>query len=92
MNEVNDYYDTAAIISNLDLVVTVDTSVAHVAGSLGKKVFMLSRWRGCWRWGTKELCLAKKWYPTVEIYRETEYNNWNPIINILTDDVKKIIP
>jgi tetratricopeptide (TPR) repeat protein len=92
MNEVNDYYDTAAIISNLDLVVTVDTSVAHVAASLGKKVFMLSRWRGCWRWGTKELCLAKKWYPTVEIYRETEYNNWNPIINILTEDVKKIIP
>ena len=91
MNEVQDYYDTAAIISNLDLVVTVDTSVAHVAAALGKPVFMLSRWRGCWRWGTKEFCFAKKWYPTLEIYRETEYNNWNPIIKILTDDVKKLV-
>lgn len=91
MNEVRDYYDTAAIISNLDLIVTVDTSVAHVAGALGKPVFMLSRWRGCWRWGTKELCFAKKWYPTIEIYRETEYNNWGPIINKLTEDVRKII-
>jgi|LakMenEpi03Aug12_release.lakeMendotaPanAssembly.Ray.scaffolds.fasta_scaffold52360_4 tetratricopeptide (TPR) repeat protein len=92
MNEVGDYYDTAAIISNLDLVVTVDTSVAHVAGALGKPVMMLSRWRGCWRWGTKEFCFAKKWYPTLDIYRETEYNNWGPIIKILTDDVRKIIP
>lgn len=91
MNEVQDYYDTASIISNLDLVVTVDTSVAHLAASLGKPVMMLSRWRGCWRWGTKEFCFAKKWYPTLEIYRETEYNNWDPIIKQLNKNVKKLI-
>jgi len=50
MEEVNDFADTAAIIANLDLVISADTSVAHVAGAMGKPVWVLSRFDACWRW------------------------------------------
>jgi hypothetical protein len=50
MDEVNDFADTAAIIECLDLVITVDTSIAHLAGALNKPVWILSRHDGCWRW------------------------------------------
>lgn len=50
MGEVEDFADTAAIVQNLDLVITVDTSVAHLAGGLGKPVWILSRYNACWRW------------------------------------------
>lgn len=87
MPHVKDYYDTACIISNLDLVIVVDTSVAHLAAGMGKNTWMLSRFRECWRWGVKEKCQADKWYPSMKIYRETELNNWNPIINQLKLDL-----
>lgn len=80
MSDVGDYYDTACLISNLDAVVTVDTSVAHLAGAMGKPVWMFSRHRGCWRWGSEGGCLTKSWYPSMRIWRETEYDNWGPII------------
>ena len=86
MGEVSDYYDTACIIANLDLVVAVDTSVAHLAGAMGKPVFMLSRYKGCWRWGSEGQCLARRWYPSMGIYRESEYDNWAPAVDSLARD------
>jgi hypothetical protein len=83
---VSDYYDTACIIANLDLVVAVDTSVAHLAGAMGKPVFMLSRYKGCWRWGSEGQCLARRWYPSMGIYRESEYDNWAPAVDSLARD------
>lgn len=80
MDGVRDYYDTACIVANLDLVIAVDTSVAHLAGAMGKPVWMFSRYKGCWRWGVEGKCLAKSWYPSMRILRETEYDNWGPII------------
>ena len=50
MNEVRDFFDTAAIVANLDLVISVDTSVVHLAGAMGKPVFLLDRYDNCWRW------------------------------------------
>ncbi|WP_277909611.1 glycosyltransferase family 9 protein, partial [Acetobacter okinawensis] len=51
MDHAHDMADTAALIEGLDLVISVDTSVVHLAGALGKPVWLLSRWDGCWRWG-----------------------------------------
>ena len=51
-NELTDFGDTAALIANLDLVISVDTSVAHCAGAIGARVWMLDRFDGDWRWGT----------------------------------------
>jgi len=48
--DLRDFSDTAALIGELDLVISVDTAVAHLAGALGKPVWMLNRYNTCWRW------------------------------------------
>lgn len=67
MNTVSDMEDTAALIFNLDLIISVDTSVAHLAGALGKPVWMITRSDCCWRWleGREDT----PWYPTMRIFR-----------------------
>ena len=75
---VRDFADTAAIIANLDLVVSVDTSVVHLAGAMGKPVFMLDRVDHCWRWlhGRAD----SPWYPSLTIFRQEEAMDWlNPM-------------
>ncbi|WP_322085246.1 glycosyltransferase family 9 protein [Burkholderia sp. BCC1999] len=78
MEHVRDFADTAAIIAHLDLVITVDTSVAHVAGALGKPVWILSRFDGCWRW------LADRddspWYPQARLFRQSEPGQWSDVV------------
>ena len=78
MASVTDFADTAAIVANLDLVVSVDTSVAHLAGALGKPVFLLDRYDNCWRWlsGRSD----SPWYPTLRIFRQTKIGDWAPVM------------
>ena len=68
MPDVTDFADTAAIIAGLDVVVSVDTSVVHLAGLLDKPVFLLDRYDGCWRWlsGRRD----SPWYPRLTIFRQ----------------------
>ncbi len=74
MPDVRDFADTAAIIANLDVVVSVDTSVVHLAGLLGKPVFLLDRYDGCWRWlaGRRD----SPWYPNMTIFRQPASGDW----------------
>jgi tetratricopeptide (TPR) repeat protein len=74
MAEVKDFADTAAIIAGLDLVVSVDTAVAHLAGAMGKPVFLLDRYDNCWRWlhGHGD----SPWYPTLRIFRQPRMGDW----------------
>ncbi len=74
MGAVRDFADTAALILRLDLVITVDTSVAHLAGALGKPVWVLSRYDGCWRWLQERD--DTPWYPTMRLFRQTEPGGW----------------
>ncbi|MXN79800.1 tetratricopeptide repeat protein [Burkholderia sp. 4701] len=78
MEHVQDFADTAAIISLLDLVITVDTSVAHVAGALNKPVWILSRFDGCWRWFADRD--DSPWYPSATVFRQTEPGRWDDVI------------
>ena len=75
MPDVRDFADTAAIIENLDLVVSVDTAVAHLAGGLGKPVLLLDRYDNCWRW------LAGRgdtpWYRGMRIFRQAAWGDWS---------------
>ena len=74
----SDFLDTAALIMNLDLVISVDTAVAHLAGALGRKVWLLNRFGSEWRWG-----LAREdspWYPTMTIFREPREGAWDAVI------------
>ena len=72
--DIADFADTAAIIANLDLVISVDTSVVHLAGALGKPVFLLDRYDNCWRWlsGRED----SPWYPTLRIFRQERLGDW----------------
>ncbi|MFY9287617.1 MAG: tetratricopeptide repeat-containing glycosyltransferase family protein [Alphaproteobacteria bacterium] len=75
MPGVEDFMDTAAIIENLDLVISVDTSVVHLAGGLGKEVWVLSRFGGCWRWLRNQE--TNPWYPTVRIFSQPSPGDWD---------------
>jgi ADP-heptose:LPS heptosyltransferase len=66
------------MVANLDLVITVDTSVAHLAGALGKPVWILSRFDGCWRWlGDRE---DSPWYPTARIFHQRTDGDWDEVV------------
>ena len=75
MPEVEDFADTAAIIAGLDVVVSVDTSVVHLAGLVGKPVLLLDRYDGCWRWlsGRRD----SPWYPGLTIFRQDDPDDWS---------------
>lgn len=75
MPDVADFADTAAIIAGLDVVVSVDTSVVHLAGLVGKPVFLLDRYDGCWRWlsGRRD----SPWYPHLTLFRQDQPGDWS---------------
>lgn len=77
-DELADFADTAALVQALDLVVTVDTAVAHLAGALGKPVWILNRFDACWRWlrGRSD----SPWYPTARLFRQPKPGDWNSVI------------
>jgi len=77
MPAVEDFAATAAIVAGLDLVVSVDTSVAHLAGAMGKPVWLLSRWNGCWRW--MDGLDASPWYPTMRVFRPEAPGAWDAV-------------
>lgn len=79
MAQVTDFAETAAIIDGLDLVISVDTSVAHLAGAMGKPVWMLSRYDGCWRWMADRD--DSPWYPSMKLFRQTQQNDWQSVID-----------
>jgi len=89
MHEVNSFTDTAAIIDQLDLVISVDTSTAHLAGAMGKKVWMLNRVDSCWRWIVNRT--DSPWYPTMKIYQQQKTCEWNDVMQLVRDDLIKLI-
>jgi Flp pilus assembly protein TadD len=78
MAEMDDFADTAALVANLDLIVSVDTAVAHLAAAMGKPVWLLDRFDTCWRWlaGRQD----SPWYPSLRIHRQPRYGDWDPVI------------
>jgi tetratricopeptide (TPR) repeat protein len=76
--ELTDFADTAALIAALELVVTVDTSVAHLAGALGRPVWLLNRFNTDWRWLMDRS--DSPWYPTMRIFRQTAPRDWDSVL------------
>lgn len=74
-SNIQDFADTAALITYLDLVVTVDTAVAHLAGALGKPVFMVVPFAPDWRWLRSGN--TTPWYPTMQLFRQTHRGSWD---------------
>ena len=83
INETWDFLETAAIIENCDLVITSDTSVAHLAGGMGKTTWLLLHKIPDWRWGLHGNTTF--WYPSMRLFRQKERGNWNEVIERVTE-------
>ena len=77
-SELNDFADTAALISNLDLVITADTAAAHLAGAMGKPVWMLIPYAPDWRWLLERD--DSPWYPTMRLFRQKKAADWGDVV------------
>lgn len=86
MAEMEDFADTAALIENLDLIISVDTAVAHLAAALGRPVWLLDRFDSCWRWLTDRR--DSPWYPTLKLYRQPRPGDWDAVIGELVRDLR----
>jgi tetratricopeptide (TPR) repeat protein len=82
---MSDFADTAGLIANLDLVITVDTAVAHLAGAMGKPVWIMLPFAPEWRWMlTRE---DSPWYPTAKLFRQDAPNAWPPVVDRIKQEL-----
>ena len=86
--DFNDFMDTAAVISALDLIATADTSVAHLAGALGKPTLLMLPYSPCWRWmlGRED----SPWYPTMQLIRQPRPGDWESVVNRVVRKVREV--
>ena len=76
--DLRDWADTAALIATLDLLVTVDTAMPHLAGAMGRPVWLMNRYDPCWRW--LETRADSPWYPTLRLFRQPAMGDWDSVI------------
>jgi hypothetical protein len=76
--DLHNWTDTAALIANLDLVISCDTAVAHLAASMGKPTWVLSRYNGCWRW--LDTRVDSPWYPSVRVFHQSAPGDWAGVV------------
>ncbi|TWB37192.1 tetratricopeptide repeat protein [Nitrospirillum pindoramense] len=78
-----DMANTAALVQGLDLIISVDSAVAHLAGALGRPVWLLNRFDSCWRW-LEAGVETSPWYPTLTQFRQTAPGDWAPVMAAVT--------
>jgi hypothetical protein len=78
MSEMRDFADTAGLVGALDLIISVDTSVAHLAAGMGRPVWLLSRADACWRWLRHRA--DSPWYPSMTLYRQSRPGDWAEVL------------
>jgi tetratricopeptide (TPR) repeat protein len=86
--DIKDFADTAAIMANLDLIVTIDTAAAHLAGALGKRTFCMLKFLPDWRWaGEGDQSL---WYPTVKLFRQARDGDWDSVVQQISNELHSL--
>ena len=91
-DELHSFEDTAAAIDALDLIISVDTAVAHLAGALGKPVWTMLWYSHCWRY--LESRTDSPWYPTMRLFRQNEIGEWSLVVDQIVaalNDEKKVL-
>lgn len=89
MGECDDLLETAALVQQLDLVISVDTAVAHLAAALGKPVWLLNRYGSEWRWMLDRP--DSPWYPTLRLFRQPAQYDWDSVIRELAAALQAVI-
>jgi tetratricopeptide (TPR) repeat protein len=88
-DDLHDFSDTAALIENLDLVISVDTSVLHLAGALGKPVWLMNRYNTCWRWLSDRE--DSPWYRNLRQFRQDARRDWDPVIARIAEALRDYV-
>ncbi len=86
--QLHNFADTAALIDQLDLIITVDTAIAHLAGALGKPVWILNRFDTCWRWLLDRN--DSPWYDSVRLFRQAQLGQWEPVIEQVRNQLQQL--
>jgi tetratricopeptide (TPR) repeat protein len=87
-DEIMDFSDTAALVQSMDLVISVDTSVAHLAGALGKRVWILLPYLPDWRWQLDRE--DSPWYPNARLFRQSQPGEWSDVFERVADELRSI--
>ena len=85
---LNDFADTAALIEALDLVISVDTSVVHLAGGMGKPIWVLNRLDACWRW--LEGRTDSPWYPSARLFHQPVAGDWQSVVAEVAEALRSL--
>ncbi len=87
-SQLGDFVDTAAIVENLDLVISVDTATAHLAAAMGKPAWLLLPYAADWRWlrGRDDT----PWYPTMRLFRQSQPGGWSRVIDAVSHRLRNI--
>ena len=88
-NEKHAFIDTAAIMMHCDLIITSDTAIAHLAGALGRPVWVALKHIPEWRWMLNRS--DSPWYPTMNLYRQNKLNDWGYVFDLMKKDLKEIV-
>jgi tetratricopeptide (TPR) repeat protein len=88
--DISDFADTAALIENLDLIISADTAPAHLAGALGKPTFLLNRFDTCWRWFVERD--TTDWYPSMRIFRQPKPGDWDTPVRAIAETLREFGP
>lgn len=87
--QFKDFTDTAAAIENIDMIISVDTSVAHLAGAMGKTAWALIPYQADWRWMlNRQDC---PWYPTIRLFRQKHHSDWDSVFQRVAEQLKILI-
>ncbi|MFN4152893.1 MAG: hypothetical protein ACK4IX_18260, partial [Candidatus Sericytochromatia bacterium] len=85
-SKIEDFSDSAGILDNVDLLVSIDSAIPHLSGAMNRPVFMLIPYSADWRWpisGDKTF-----WYPSMDIIRQTEIGNWQTVFDQVKEKIK----
>jgi hypothetical protein len=88
--KLDDFADTAAVLALVDLVITVDTSVAHLAGAMGRPVYILVPFSPDWRWTLAGE--SSRWYPTARLFRQPSLGDWDSVVERLRGELARFSP
>ncbi len=87
--DLEDFADTAGAIENLDLVISVDTAAAHLAGAMGKPVWILLPFAPDWRWMLEQT--DSPWYPTMRLFRQEKWGDWSTVFQNMTEELRILV-
>jgi len=85
---LSDFYETAKIVKRLDLVITIDSAVAHLSASVGVKTWILLPFIPDWRWMLKRT--DSPWYPTAKLFRQKNSKGWTPVLKRVKSELKQL--